>query len=226
MIAARPRNAGGGYDRRRGTNDAGRCPMTSMSLAEIDSIAGRLALVVGFLAVGAATVGCDEQPAAAEPVRDWVFLFHIPNDNDLDRHTERILAEIQRGVRSDRVAATALVERAEGERLARPQQRLPASLHAGEVTYDVCGFLGELARRNGLAGDQMVSRNLDWLRRGHPRRAGGGRTRAWPGRSCDLGRGVWRWRCESWAGSSSRSAHNHGRPRATWRPRRRRRPAG
>jgi hypothetical protein len=53
------------------------------------------------------------------PVRDWVFIFQMPDDNDLDRHSELIEGEIRAGLSGDRVAATLLVDRAGGYGLRR-----------------------------------------------------------------------------------------------------------
>jgi len=74
--------------------------------------------LAGALTLALCAIGCTEEPAPqlvdAEPApHEWVFIFHVPNDNDLDRHAASIRGSIRRGLIGDRVAATLLIDDAD-----------------------------------------------------------------------------------------------------------------
>jgi hypothetical protein len=57
------------------------------------------------------------------------------------------------------------LRRPDGRRLARPQGQVSAYGANGEVTYDLCTFVGELAAANGLGANPTVVRSLAWVSR-------------------------------------------------------------
>lgn len=102
--------------------------------------------------------------AAANPELDGLGAANAILDADNDAAALAIidgsrLAEIPGVV--DQLANA--LQRPDGAPLLHPRQQIPAYLHAGEATYDVCAYLGELARINGIVNPQL-GRQLDWIR--------------------------------------------------------------
>jgi hypothetical protein len=100
---------------------------------------------------------CAGEPPARPPL-EWLFIFHLPDDNDLDRHAERIEGEIRAGLSGDRVAATLLVDRAGGGGLRR------VALAGGRLVSE------EVLETDDSAAPAVLDDYLRWAVRTHPAR--------------------------------------------------------
>lgn len=85
---------------------------------------------------------------------------------DIDEHSATLtvfdgkrLADLPRA--SDELAS-AILSKSKGT-LKRPREQLHTFFIENEVYYDVCSFIGELVRINGLDGQEHIASKLDWF---------------------------------------------------------------
>lgn len=86
---------------------------------------GDLPMLTVLLCTSTALLACQSDNErstdadAGRQLREWVFIFHLPNDNDLDYQAAPIRGSIRRGLVGDQVAATLLVDRSDRDGLRR-----------------------------------------------------------------------------------------------------------